>query len=116
MGGLHKWSCQESYSASETAGEYIFINTDRKNCLPHTDTFTSYILNRIYRVWIQIYPHKMSMVKLVHLESGGTEVSIRSFQGVELRSPVTVFYDTLLFIFQLYRQGKKNSTPVVLNW
>lgn len=50
----------------------------------------------------------MSTVKLVHLESGGNEVSIRSFQGVELRSPVTVFYDTLHFIFLLYRQGKKN--------
>lgn len=76
---LHSWSCQESYSALETAGEYIFIKTDCKNCLPHTDTFTSYILKKIYRVWIQIHPHKMSTVKLVHLESGSIEPSIRSF-------------------------------------
>jgi len=88
----------------ETAGEHIFINTDHKNGLPHTDTFTCYILNRIYRVWIQMYPHKMSRVKLVHLESDGTEASIRSFQGAEPGSPVTVLNDTLIFIFQLYIQ------------
>lgn len=56
----------------------------------------SYILNRIYRVWIQIYPHKMATVKLVHLESGGTKASIRTQE-----SCYCVLDDTLLFIFQL---------------